>query len=88
MDQVLNHFVCRIGMNLQFGRQCADRRKWLPRNKLAANKCFLGGEHQLLKDRFSRLKLSAEYCHTITVTQVTLQIKRNNETDAMGEGRT
>ena len=53
LDEMLNHFVRSVGMDLEIGRECAHRRKWLARLECPADKCLLRRVDYLIEDRFS-----------------------------------
>jgi hypothetical protein len=54
LNQVLNHLVCRVGVNLQLRRQSPDRREGLAALVLTAQECLLRGKDHLFEDGLSR----------------------------------
>ena len=50
LDQVLNHFVRRVGMNLQLRCQGSHGREALSWPKLAADESLLCGKYHLVED--------------------------------------
>ena len=71
LDQVLNHLVRGVGVDLQVRRQVAHRRKRLSGSQRTAQDGTRGGEHDLVEDRFTGYQDQLEWCHNSTVTQVT-----------------
>ncbi len=68
LDQMLDHFVGRVGVDLQTGRESANRRECLTCLKLAADKGFHSGVDDLIEDGLSGAKLKPERCHIDNVT--------------------
>lgn len=63
LNQVLDNFVRRIGMNPELGGEESHGRKRLAGPQFAADRGFLGGENKLVKDGFTRAEGDAEQCH-------------------------
>ena len=59
-NKKLNDFVSGVGMDFQFCRQGANRRKHLARLVLTTDKCFLRGKNDLIKYRLTRAKLETK----------------------------
>ena len=76
LNQVLNHFVRRIGVYLQFGRQNPNRRERLSREELAANQGSFRGKDDLIKNGLSRAQIESEQCHINNVTDRTPHVKQ------------
>ncbi|HEY5256187.1 MAG TPA: hypothetical protein VIJ53_16145 [Acidobacteriaceae bacterium] len=49
-DEVLNHLLRRIRVNLEFRSERSHGREGLTRLKLTADKCFCGGENNLIEN--------------------------------------
>jgi len=77
MDQVLDNFMRRVGVNLQVGGQRADGREWLSRQEFAADEGLRGGVNHLIEDRLARPECHLEYCHIRNVTRVTPRVNSN-----------
>jgi hypothetical protein len=60
MNEILNDLMCGVGVDLQLGRQCADRRKGLTWLKLATDERLRRGKHHLVEDGLSGLKGESE----------------------------
>ena len=63
LDQMLDHFVGRVGVDLQTGHESANRRECLTCLKLAADKGFHSGVDDLIEDGLSGAKLKPEGSH-------------------------
>lgn len=53
LNQVLNDFMRRVGMNLELRSKRSDGRKRLARLQFPADERFLRGENELVKDGFA-----------------------------------
>ncbi len=49
-DEVLNHLLSGVGMNLEIRRERSHRGEGLAGLKFTADKCFRGGENNLIED--------------------------------------
>ena len=81
LNQMLNDLVRRVGMDLQLGRERADRGKGLAGLKLAADKRLGRGEDDLVEDGLPGPKREPEQCHTSNVTHVTVGGQSVSKTD-------
>ena len=63
LNQVLDNFMRRIGMNPELGGEESHGRKRLAGAQFAADGGFLGRENKLVKDRFTGPEGEAEQCH-------------------------
>lgn len=68
LDEVLDGFMRRIGVNLQIRGNGAHRRKWLSREIFAAQYGTDGGKDHLVDDRQSAAEFEIECRHIGTVT--------------------
>src|SRR5262249_4286700 len=59
LNQILNHAVSGVRMDLEVRRQSADRRERLSRGELAADECFFRSVYHLIEDGFARLEREA-----------------------------
>src|ERR1700730_10206091 len=75
LNQVLNDLVCGVGVDLQLGRERANRRERLTGLKLAADECLCRGKDHLVEDGLSGAKCESEQCHINNVTDVTVDVK-------------
>src|SRR6185437_3952917 len=70
LNEALNDFMRRIGVDLELRGQRPDGREGLAWPVLAAQQCPLHGKYHLLDDGLSRAKREAYRCHTCSVTHV------------------
>ena len=63
LNQVLDNLVRRIGMNLELAGEESHGRKRLAGAQFAADRSFLGGENELVKDGFTGPQGEVEQCH-------------------------
>jgi hypothetical protein len=68
LDEVLDHFVSRVGVYLQIGGEAAHRGKGLSGLKLSADESLDRGVDHLIEDRLAGAELEPEWCHIDTVT--------------------
>lgn len=64
-------FVRRVGIDVGFAAERADRREDVARAELAGDDGALGGVDDLLEDRFAGTKLDSERNHLRTITAST-----------------
>jgi hypothetical protein len=63
LNQVLDNFVRRIGMNLELRGEESHGRERLAGPQLAADGGLLGGENKLVKDGFTGPQGEVKQCH-------------------------
>jgi hypothetical protein len=72
-------------MDLQVGRERANRWKGLAWLKLAANEGLRGRKDHLVEDGFSGLECESEQCHSDNVTDVTVTCQTIKGTGGDGQ---
>ena len=66
LNEVLDGFMCSVGMDFERGGQGANRREGLTWLKFTAYEGLLGGEYDLVDSGLARFKLEAQSCHMDT----------------------